>query len=81
MEHFQSVIQNQALTMNDSKKILEYSECDLENQERLTEINFDQRLLTAWRGLAEVNKIEEGNVSSSLGSFLLMIEILSGREF
>jgi len=49
--------------MNESKKILEYSECDLDFQERLTEINFDQRLLTTWHCLAE-----EGSFRYLLGS-------------
>ena len=59
--NFQSVTQKRALTMTESGKILEYSEGDLEIQERLNEINVDQRVLTTWHRLAKVYKIEEMN--------------------
>ena len=58
---FQSLTQNQALKMNEAGKQLEYSEGDLEIQERLNEINVDQRLLTTWHRLAEVYKLENIN--------------------
>ena len=80
MDHFRASLKT-SLTMNESKKILEYFECDLEFQERLTEIKFDQHLLTTWHCLAEVNKIGEGNAPSSSESFLLTAEPLPGREF
>ena len=48
--------------MNEAGKTLEYSEHDLDSEDRLSEINVDQHLLDTWHCLAEVHRIEESNV-------------------
>jgi len=44
--------------MNEAGKKLEYSEQDLESEDKLVAINLDQRLLDTWHCLAEVYRIK-----------------------
>ena len=75
--NFQSVTQKQALTMAEPGRILEYSEGDLEIQERLNEINVDQRLLTTWHRLAQVYKLENFN-ENALDQWIIFREGVLG---